>query len=146
MGLHDHAIFRTRYALDERLIRRLAMQAGYGHSVQLDDMQPGSSREAHYVSKYVSKSADARWDVPWRADVVNIETGEVARELVKARYRTWSTSRNWGLTMRQLRAEACIRARSFATTTEDAERVALDLLRSELGAVLIDHAEPPPLP
>lgn len=86
LGLHDHAILRTRYALDERTIRRLAMQAGYGHSVDLDDIAVGSKREAGYVSK----SADQRWDVPWRTDVVNIETGEITRALVKARYRMWS--------------------------------------------------------
>jgi len=146
LGLHDHAILRTRHALDEKLVRRLAIQAGYGHSIKLDDMQPGSHREAAYVSKYISKSADARWHVPWRADVVDVETGEVSRRLVKARYRTWSASRSWGVTMAQVRAEAAVRAAAIVDESDDAERSALLLLATELGAVSIDSAESPPLP
>jgi hypothetical protein len=145
-GLHDHVILRTRHALDERLIRRLAIQAGYGHSVAMDDMHPDSEREASYVSKYISKSADARWSVPWRADAVNVETGEVTRRLVKARFRTWSASRQWGVTMAQLRAEAVVRAKALADSNDVVELTALALLRSALNAVLIDNAEPPPLP
>ena len=145
-GLHDHVILRTRHALDEKLIRRLAIQAGYGHSVSVDDMQPGSEREAAYVSKYISKSADARWTVPWRADVVDIETGEVSRRLVKARYRTWSASRRWGTTMAQLRAEAFVRMQATAGLVDDVERAALAVLGSVLAAVPTDTAESPPLP
>jgi hypothetical protein len=122
------------------------MQAGYGHSILLADVHPGSSREAHYVSKYISKSAGARWSVPWRADVIDVETGEVTRELVKARYRTWSASRRWGITMAQLRAEAALRARAMDDMRPDAAVSALALLEAELGAVMIDTAESPPLP
>ena len=145
-GLHDHVILRTRHALDEKLMRRLAIQAGYGHSVAVDDMQPGSDREAAYVSKYISKSADARWTVPWRADVVDIETGEVSRRLVKARYRTWSASRRWGTTMAQLRAEALVRIQATAGSISDVERSALTVLEAILGALPIGNAESPPLP
>lgn len=146
LGLHDHVILRTRFVLDERLIRRLAIRAGYGHSVEMDDTRPDSSRESWYVSKYISKSADQRWQVPWRADVVDVETGEVTRGLVKARYRTWSASRGWGVTMAQLRAEALLRARGSEDRTDDAERKALDLLLSAMNAVPINNAESPPLP
>lgn len=109
-------------------------------------MQPGSSREASYVSKYVSKSVDQRWHVPWRTDVVNVETGEVTRRLVKALFRTWSASRGRGVTMAQLRAEAQLRAKAFEDRTDDSEGAALDLLLAALDAVLIDNAESPPLP
>jgi hypothetical protein len=145
-GLHDHVILRTRQALDERSIRALAIQAGYGHSLVLANVQLGSSKEAHYVSKYISKSAGARLAVPWRADVVNVETGEVKRRLIKARYRTWSSSRHWGLTMKQLRADAAVRARAVAPQSEDAERAAIALLAAELGAKLVSTDESPPLP
>ena len=146
MGLHDHVILRTCHALDERLIRRLAMQAGYGHSVEMDEMAPDSRREASYVSKYISKSADQRWDVPWRTDVVNTETGEVIRKLVKARYRTWSTSRSWGVTMKQLKAEAAIRARSLASGERDDERTAILLLKAVLDATDGESGDSPPAP
>jgi hypothetical protein len=82
------------------MIRGIAIQVGYEHSILLADVRAGSSKGAEYVSKYISKSAGALWAVPWRARVVNIETGEVTRRLVKARYRTWSASRRWGITMR----------------------------------------------
>jgi hypothetical protein len=144
-GLHDHVILRTRYALDEKLIRRLAVQTGYGHSVTMDDMHPGSDREASYVSKYISKSADARWDVPWRADVIDVETGELTRQLVKARFRTWSASRNWGTTMVQLRAEAAVWARANLSSSPTADLPAATPLEptviTEPQAV-----ESPPLP
>jgi hypothetical protein len=143
MGLHDHVILRTRHALDERLIRRLAVQAGYGHSAQMDEMASDSRREASYVSKYVSKSADQRWSVPWRAEVVDVETGEVTRQLVKARYRTWSASRSWGITMKQLKTEAAVRARSFADETEQA---AVALLGAMLGAKVTNQGDSPPAP
>lgn len=145
-GLHDHVILRTGYALDERTIRGLAIQSGYGHSILLANVSPGSSKEAHYVSKYVSKSAGARAAVPWRADVINYETGEITRELIKARYRTWSASRRWGVTMAQLRAEAVIRAQAIAAAAPDVERSALAVLGAVLGAIPLDTDESPPLP
>ncbi|WP_073390011.1 hypothetical protein [Jatrophihabitans endophyticus] len=148
LGLHDHVIIRTRYALDEKQIRRLVIQAGDGHSVSMDDMEPGSRREASYVSKYVIKSADARWQVPWRADVVDIESGgEVTRELVKARYRTWSALRNWGLTMAQLRAEAAVWAVAQPAQHDASNDRAVVVELEAFGtAVLINADESPPLP
>lgn len=149
LGLHDHVIIRSRHALDERLIRRLAIRAGYGHSVSIDEMQAGSQREARYVSKYVSKSADVRWDVPWRALRINVESGEMSWPLVKARYRTWSASRRWGLTMKQVRAEAVLRAKArlpVEEAPETVERRALDLLHTTLGAELVIADESPPMP
>jgi hypothetical protein len=148
LGLHDHVIVRTKHALDERLIRRLAMNAGYGHSIKIDEMAPASTREAEYVSKYVGKSADQRWDVPWRAQVVNVETGEITTPLVKARYRTWSASRQWGITMKQLRAEAAVRARALdeAMAGGHEAEAAVALLRSMLGAELLTNDDTPPAP
>lgn len=148
-ALHDHFLMRTRYAVDERTIRRLAMQAGFGHSVDLADAPPGSAREAYYVSKYVTKSTDSRDRVPWRADVVDVETGEVTRQLVPGRYRTWSASRQWGLTMAQIRAEASVYAAGIAEQrAEQAERDALVLIAQVLGAELVEtpSGSVPPAP
>lgn len=137
-ALHDHFLFRTAYPVDERLIRRLAMRAGFGHSVEMTECAPGSKREAYYVSKYITKATDSRQQVPWRADVVDVETGEVSRELVAGRYRTWSCSRRWGVTMAQVRAEAALYAQQAS------ERDALGLLVQVLGAEVVSDTSPAP--
>jgi len=45
-----------------------------------------------------------------------------------------------------VRAEAAVRAAAIVDESDDAERSALLLLATELGAVSIDSAESPPLP
>jgi hypothetical protein len=88
------------------------MTAGFGCVLDLDPIQPGDLRAAAYVSKYVSKATDTRDEVPWVADVADESTGEVRPMHTSARYRTWSASRNWGMTMKALREalrEAAIR-------------------------------------
>jgi hypothetical protein len=139
-ALHDHFLMRTRYAVDERTIRRLAMQAGFGHSVDLADCAPGSKREAYYVGKYVTKATDSRRDVPWRAAVVDVETGEVVDRLVPGRYRTWSCSRRWGLTMAQVRAEAALYA------AQCADREFFDLVANVAAAFGCSPVETAPSP
>lgn len=144
-ALHDHIVCRTKYPIDERLVRRLAMQAGFGHSVDVVECAPGSKREAYYVAKYITKSADARRDVPWRADVVNVETGEVVRGLVPGRYRTWSCSRRWGLTMAQVRAEAAVVARSLALKRDELiEAQAFESLAAVFDFQRLDESPPAP--
>jgi hypothetical protein len=146
-ALHDHFIARTRGVMDERTIRRLAILAGFGHSVLVAECAPGSKREAYYVAKYVTKTGDERDFVPWRADVVNVETGEVTRCLVKARYRTWSCSRSWGLTMAQVRAEAAVyaRAKSWESIAKS-EASQMSVLAGAFGALEVVQAVPLPSP
>lgn len=108
--LHEHVLIvpvdpSRRMALRVGAVRALAIKHGYGHSVRLDRVH-GASGAASYVAKYVSKSCDERPDVPW----VDLKTGE----LIRARYRPWSASRNWGARMLDVRAaqRAWARARS----------------------------------
>jgi hypothetical protein len=104
MGLHLHVLLRTDRVINVRTVRRLAIRAGFGHSVDLQVLSPGSRKAAKYVAKYVTKSCDERDDVPWLVDQVDQETGEVTKQNRPATFRTWSQSRRWGTTM----AEICV--------------------------------------
>lgn len=105
-ALHDHLLLASLSALDVSTLRRLAIDAGYGHSVDLVVVK-SIRATAIYLSKYVTKAADERPSVPWAVEVeeVDRETGEtrtVTRRL--ATYRTWAQSENWGPTIKALRA------------------------------------------
>lgn len=150
-ALHDHAMLWSPIPLSHRQIKALAMLCGFGHSVDLVDVQPGSKREAYYVSKYVSKATDQRSDVPWWGQTiedVDQITGEISfgEGQVDARYRTWSMSRNWGLTMAAVKLEA----REFVNVQQAALMVSnMSELMAALGAELIEAGpvtESPPLP
>lgn len=139
-ALHDHAIvYSPAGALDLALVRRLAIRAGFGHSVDLAPCTPGSKRAAYYVSKYVTKACDSRDDVPWLGEVVDRQTGEVTVGLVPGRYRTWSCSREWGDTMRDVRAVGAAYARRVAA--EAADRSLADALAALSGLVDAARAE-----
>lgn len=102
-ALHDHFIADSHTPVSEAVVRRLAMAAGFGHSVKVVPVARGSRREAYYVAKYITKAADQRQIVPWRADVVDTTTGELHEGVIVAgRYRTWSSSVFWGETMTRL--------------------------------------------
>lgn len=120
-ALHDHAMLWSPTPIRRRRLRELAMAAGFGHSVDLVECAPGSRRAAYYVSKYVTKSTDARADVPWWgiADV-DQDTGEITEGVIDGRYRTWSMSRQWGLTMAAVKADAL----AYAMSKRDAELAA----------------------
>lgn len=146
-ALHDHAMVWSPVPLRLQDVRKLAMRCGFGHSVDLAPCPPGSKRAAYYVAKYITKAVDSRGDVPWWGEElhdVDTVTGEmIYREgLVDARYRTWSMSRRWGLTMAAVKADAREYARAKAKAEEDQ---ALDVLVSVLGGEII-ATESPPLP
>lgn len=133
-ALHDHAMVWSPVPLDLRWLREVAMDAGFGHSVDLAACEPGSKKAAYYVSKYVTKATDSRDLVPWAAEVVDVRTGEVSRGVIAGRYRTWSMSREWGLTMSAVRAQASAYARVKAQERDTAERArAMNVLTAELG-------------
>lgn len=116
------------------------MAAGFGHSVDLAPIT-SSKQVAYYVSKYVTKATDSRADVPWLGDVIDYDTGEVTEGIVDGRYRTWSMSRQWGLTM------AAVRAEGLAFVLEQQERLRgefVALLTSEMGARPVPDESPPP--
>ena len=145
-ALHDHAMVWSPTPLSAKAIRAVALRAGFGHSVDLAPAAPGSKRAAYYVSKYVTKATDSREDVPWWGDEIDYDTGEVTEGLVPGRYRTWSCSRGWGLTMRAVRAQA--RERVFEIRAGE-EAALLALLQDQLGAIPLLHkgfGESPPSP
>jgi hypothetical protein len=155
-ALHDHALLWSPVPLSLRVVRRLAIRAGFGHSVDLAPCEAGSKRAASYASKrvagYVTKATDSRTEVPWLpagtiddGDVLIEETtGEVLRrspQTYGAPYRTWSCSRGWGLSMAAVHAECAAYAREKRQQQQDQ---LTDLLARELGAVVITDETPPP--
>lgn len=140
-ALHHHTLLWTPGAgsLDVLAVQDLAESAGYGCVIDLVEIEPGSRRYAYYVSKYVTKSCDARDDVPWKVGVVDEQTGELRRMHTLATFRTWSSSRNFGPTMKALKAAACVQARARAeflrslTPEELADLRAAGLLSSSLA-------------
>ncbi len=132
-ALHDHAMVWSPTPLVLPAVRARAIAAGFGHSVDLAPCVPGSRKAAYYVSKYVTKATDARESVPWAADVVDLATGEITRKSVPGRYRTWSMSRDWGVRMADVVAEA----RAYAESMAERDRaVQLDAALVVIGDLL----------
>jgi hypothetical protein len=134
--------------LDRAWLREVAMDAGFGHSVDLAVCVPGSRKASYYVSKYVTKATDARAAVPWATDFVDVQTGEVYRADGPGRYRTWSMSREWGSTMATVRARAAAYAGvKRQESDERAHEQALLLIAGVLGGVetVPDSTAGPPL-
>lgn len=107
-AIHLHVIVWTPEPLVLSDVQRLAVGAGFGCVIDFASAKAGDTRQAAYVSKYITKATDQRGEVPW--DVIDLESGEV-QAVKDARYRTWSCSREWGLTMKAL--EAGIREAAF---------------------------------
>lgn len=115
-AIHYHVLIRFPAARGTVIhlptIRRLAIEHGFGHSV--DIAQVVDDAAAGYVAKYASKAVDQRADLPW----VNHD-GEVVKG--QARYRVWTASRRWGLTMRMVKQDQAAWA-SEQAGPEDAQR------------------------
>lgn len=139
--LHLHVLVLSPVALDVVVLQRLALAAGFGCVLDLQRITD-PARSARYVSKYVTKAADAREDVPWVRDHVDEDTGEVRAVRTPARYRTWSASRGWPCTMGQIRAVAAAQARARAEALRSLAGVQLD--GQALGLVLPGHGGPAP--
>jgi len=141
-ALHDHALVWSPVPLSQESLRRMAIRAGFGHSLDLAPVVPGSRKAAYYVSKYITKACDSRDEVPWVGEYVDRRTGEIKRGLITARYRTWSSSRSWGLTMRDVRAVCAEYARRRAELLS--AQLITELCESLDGAVVVD-GDPPPI-
>lgn len=104
-ALHLHVIVWSAEPLDVGVVQAAALAAGFGCVVDLSPLDP--ARHPGYVAKYATKGSDARQVVPWRriVQVLDEDTGEL-EELINPdpSFRTWSASRGWGLTMREIRA------------------------------------------
>jgi hypothetical protein len=96
-ALHFHVLIRLPIGVELKRshVRRLAIDHGFGH--ELDIAPVTSMAAAGYCAKYVSKAAAERPDVPY----VHPSTGEIG----PGNWRTWSSSRAWGVTMGQVLAD-----------------------------------------
>lgn len=118
-AIHLHVIVWTARPLDLRMVQSLAVAAGFGCVLDFAPARPGDTRQAHYVSKYVTKSCDLREATPW--ETVDRGTGELTA-VPEATYRTWSSSADWGMKMREL--EAAIRLAAARRAAERREPIA----------------------
>jgi hypothetical protein len=105
-ALHLHVIVWSSTQIDPCMVQRLALATGFGCEVDLALIEVGSRKHAYYVGKYVTKSTQERYAVPWNPRVLNEETGEITHPAKRASYRAWSQSRGFGVTMKFLKAEA----------------------------------------
>ena len=139
-ALHDHALLWSPVPLTAHRLRALAISAGFGHSLDLKPLAPGSRRAAYYVSKYVTKACDSRDSVPWWGEYVDCASGEIREGQITAPYRTWSASRGWGLTMAEVRAVCREHARVRA---DQLHALLIAELVSTFDAEVIDGGKPP---
>lgn len=137
-ALHDHMLLWVATPLDQSTLREWAMDAGFGHSLDLVPVVPGSKREAYYVAKYVTKSCDMRSDAVWYE--IDTATGEISQG--RGRYRTWSDSQGWGDSMATVRSVAA----AYARTLPNVESDAVALLGREMGAEPLYTGTSPPSP
>lgn len=116
--LHRHVVLNVDRPITPAEVGSLAMTAGYGC---VHDLQPvlSASKAAWYISKYVTKSAGDRAEVPWRADVLDETTGELRRMETNPTYRTWSSAQSWGFTLKGLREIARLQAQARARYLEE---------------------------
>jgi hypothetical protein len=131
--LHRHLVINMNRPLLPGEVGPLAMAAGYGCVHDLQVIQ-SAQKAAWYISKYVTKSSGDRGNVPWRADVVDEETGEIQVMETTPTFRTWSAAQSWGFTLKGLKDIARVQARARANHL------------AELAAALADgdHATGPP--
>jgi hypothetical protein len=139
-ALHRHLVINVDRVLLPSEVQALALAAGYGCSYTLDVLT-SSAKVAYYVSKYVTKAAGARELVPWIADLVDKETGEIRPMRTAATYRTWSAAHSWGFTKKGLR-EIC---RAQCRAREIYRREFGDLLaEDQYQAPILELAGAPP--
>jgi hypothetical protein len=120
--LHRHVLLFTDRPLTFLEVQRLALAAGYGCVVDVESVR-SAEKAARYISKYVTKASRDRAVVPWER--LDHGTGEVIGK--RPTYRLWSSSRRWGVTMRQIKATQAAQARQRAMYLRDlAELLAAD--------------------
>ncbi len=106
-ALHHHNVIMTPVPLDPLEVQRLALAAGYGCVMDMQLIPFVDNRKiANYVAKYVSKGAD-RDKAKWKVEMVDLATGELSWRKKRATYRSHSSSQDWAITLREIRA--CIR-------------------------------------
>jgi hypothetical protein len=104
-ALHRHVLVFVEDELDVQDLQDLAQAAGYGCVIDVERVR-SAGKAARYISKYVTKAATERAEVPWQR--LDPETGELVEK--GATYRLWSSSRAWGITMKEIRATQAAQA------------------------------------
>lgn len=140
-ALHDHliCIAPVDVTFSTSSLRKVAIAQGYGHSIKVDVLPLDGAkletygRIASYVGKvshYVGKACDERALVPWRAAGDDPQRG--------MRWRAWTASRNWGVTMhmaRHIRTAHLVRAVAPALPAPQAAKpLALDSFTASYAA------------
>jgi hypothetical protein len=140
--LHRHLVINVDRPLTPEEVGALAMTAGYGcvHDLQVI---ASAQKAAWYISKYVTKSSGDRGNVPWRADVVDEQTGEIRRMETSPTFRTWSAAQSWGFTLKGLREIARAQAQARARYLEElAQLLASETVESVPELVAAAHSPP----
>lgn len=107
--LHRHVQVFVEGHLEHAEVQALAIAAGYGCVLDLEPVR-SAEKAARYISKYVTKAASDRAVIPWER--VDEQTGELVGK--RATYRLWSSSRRWGVTMKEIKATQAAQARARA--------------------------------
>lgn len=105
-AIHHHGLLLSSVPLTRNRISRIAKRAGYGWMVDVQAVTSNRS-VASYLAKYVTKASDDRQSVPWQADKVDRDTGEITSSS-RATYRTWSRSYGYGVPMREVKRRAWV--------------------------------------
>jgi hypothetical protein len=138
--LHRHVLVFVDDVMLHEEVQALAIAAGYGCVVDVEPVR-SAEKAARYISKYVTKASSDRAVVPWER--LDLDTGEIVGR--RARYRLWSSSRTWGVTMLEVRqaqsAQARARARYLA---ELGAALASETSRPAAGLAPADSTEPDP--
>ena len=107
--LHRHVLVFVDGVLHHSDVQALALAAGYGCVVDVEPVR-SAEKAARYISKYVTKASGDRAAVPW--ELLDTDTGELTGK--RATYRLWSSSRKWGVTMKEIKAAQSAQARARA--------------------------------
>jgi hypothetical protein len=140
-ALHRHVVINVDRRLLPVEVQALALAAGYGCVLDLAEAKSARS-VARYISKYVTKSASDRPDVPWERENVDHDTGELTTA-TEPTYRSWSAARSWGFTIKGLRDIARVQAAARARHLLELQGQGLTAVSGSDGTA-IDSLHPPP--
>ncbi len=127
-AIHLHNVILSPLPLNPLHLQDLAQVAGFGCVMDLSQVPNADYRKiANYIAKYVSKGSD-RKNAKWAVEMCDTETGEIWRKNAHPNFRAHSSSRDWGITLREIRA----------LLRSGAERRAAALQLVPVAQVLID--------
>ncbi len=138
-AIHLHNVILSPVPLNAVHLQDLAQSAGFGCVMDLAQIPNADYRKiAHYIAKYVSKGSD-RKNAKWVVEMCDLETGEIWRKKAHPNFRAHSSSRDWGITLREIRAllRAGANRRAAALKRIPVDQVSIDVTA---GSHLLDPA------